>query len=98
MNKIENPISICIPRIDIEQTKEYILEKCKQLDIGKIISMKEIPLRNDNKHKRIIILLLLNEENPQSIDMYNRLKKNETIKLVYEMPWYWKIVSTSPQK
>jgi hypothetical protein len=98
MNKIENPISICIPRIDIEQTKEYILEKCKQLDIGKIISMKEIPLRNDNKHKRIIILLLLNEHNSQSVDMYNRLKKNETIKLVYEMPWYWKIVSTSPQK
>jgi hypothetical protein len=98
MNKIETPISICIPRIDIEQTKEYIMEKFKQLDIGQILSIKEIPLRNDNKHKRIIILILLNQDKQQSIDMYNRLKKNETIKLVYEMPWYWKIVSTSPQK
>jgi|UniRef100_A0A6C0LS79 hypothetical protein len=98
MNKIESPISICIPRIAIEQTKEYIIEKFKQLDIGQIVSIKEIPLRNDNKHKRIIILILLNEDNPQSMDLHSRLKKNETIKLVYEMPWYWKIVSTSPQK
>jgi hypothetical protein len=98
MNKIENPISICIPRIDIEQTKEYIMEKFQQLDIGQILSIKEIPLRNDNKHKRIIILILLNQDKQQSVELYNRLKKNETIKLVYEMPWYWKIVSTSPQK
>jgi hypothetical protein len=98
MNKIENPISICIPRIDIEQTKEYIMEKFQQLDIGQILSIKEIPLRNDNKHKRIIILILLNQDKQQSVELYNRLKNNETIKLVYEMPWYWKIVSTSPQK
>ena len=98
MNKIENPISICIPRIDIEQTKEYIMEKFQQLDIGQILSIKEIPLRNDNKHKRIIILILLYQDKQQSVELYNRLKKNETIKLVYEMPWYWKIVSTSPQK
>jgi uncharacterized membrane protein YhiD involved in acid resistance len=98
MNKIENPISICIPRIDIEQTKEYIMEKFQQLDIGQILSIKEIPLRNDNKHKRIIILILLYQDKQQSVELYNRLKNNETIKLVYEMPWYWKIVSTSPQK
>jgi hypothetical protein len=64
----------------------------------KIEAINEIPLRNDTKHKRIIIKILWNETTPNSINMISRLNNNETIKIVHNMPWYWKVVATTPQK
>jgi len=92
------PYSLCIPRIENSITKTYIYNTFVKLKIGKIETINEIPLRNDTKHKRIIIKILWNETTPNSINMLSRLKNNETIKIVHNMPWYWKVVATSPQK
>jgi hypothetical protein len=90
--------SLCIPRIEATITKDYIFKTFCKLRIGYIDSIIEIPLRNDVKHKRIIIKIRWNETNPMSQNIKKRLENNETIKLVHDMPWYWKVVSTSPQK
>jgi len=90
--------SLCIPRIENSITKTYIFNTFAKLKIGKIETINEIPLRNDTKHKRIIIKVLWNENTPNSINMLSRLKNNETIKIVHSMPWYWKVVATTPQK
>jgi hypothetical protein len=98
MNKcFKKPISVCIPRMDNNISKDFIYETFKKLNIGYIISLKEIPLRNDNKHKRVIISLHLNCITEYSNIFNERINNNESIKIVYDMPWYWKIVPTYPQ-
>ena len=97
MNKDKTIDSICIPRIDTTVTKEYIFGVLCKLKIGYIEKINEIPLRNDNKHKRIIIKMRWNESD-NSINIQKRLSDGETIKLVYDMPWYWKVLATHPQK
>ena len=88
--------SICIPRVEASITKDYIYKTLCNLQVGSIEKITEIPLRNDPTHKRIIIKLQWNK-NQNSINMQNILTTLGSIKLVYDMPWYWKIVSTHPQ-
>lgn len=87
--------------MDSNITQEYIYETFAKINVGNIISLKEIPLKNDVKHKRVIISLYLNGITEYSNIFKERITNNESIKLVYDMPWYWKIVplkSTYPQK
>ena len=90
---IKKITSLCIPRIEIDTTKEYIFNIFQKLRLGFIKNIKEIPLKNDKKHKRIIITIELNE-NPLSINIMSKLNNNETIKIVYDMPDYWKVATT----
>ena len=94
MNTTNNVTSLCIPRIEESIKKDYIFKVFQKLKIGYIQRIIEIPLRNDVKHKRIIILLQLNNTNPTSKMIQDRVSRNESIKIVYDMPWYWKIVPT----
>jgi hypothetical protein len=93
-----NMTSLCIPRIEASITKDYIFNVFSKLKIGYIEKIIEIPLKNDPKHKRIIIKIIWSEINPKSIEIQNRLTNQETIKVVHNMPWYWKIVAANPQK
>ena len=88
--------SICIPRVESTITKEYIYKTLMNLQIGNIEKIIEIPLRNDTTHKRIIIKLNWNK-NSSSLNMQKILRTIGSVKLVYDMPWYWKIVTTHPQ-
>jgi len=88
--------SLCIPRMETATSKEFILQTVNKLQIGKIEKITEIPLRNDPKHKRVIIKIKWTpSENTTNI--LSRLENNQTIKLIYEWPWFWKMVSTHPQ-
>jgi len=77
-------------------TKEYILQTLNKLKIGKIEQITEIPLRNDIKNKRVIIKVKWTQSE-NAINMVTRLQNNETIKIVHEWPWFWRVVSTHPQ-
>lgn len=90
--------SICIPRVDINTHKEYIFQTLSKLKIGYIKNITEIPLRNDATYKRIIIKIQWNKYSAKSIQMQEMLSQNGCVKLVHNMPWYWKIVPTLPQK
>ena len=93
----QNIQSICIPRVDQSISKDYIYSIFDKLDVGSIDMMTEIPLRNDATHKRILIRIRWNTKNEISCKLQDQLKTVGSIKLVYDMPWYWKIVSTHPQ-
>lgn len=79
--------SICIPKVDIKLTRDYIYNKLCKLNLGRIDRIIEIPLYHDPNHKRIIIKLQWYKNS--EIEAY--LAKNGNIKLVYDMPWYWKV-------
>lgn len=89
--------SICIPRVEQSLSRDYIYSIFEKLDVGSIDTMTEIPLRNDPTHKRILIRIRWNTKNEVSSKLQDQLKTTGSIKLVYDMPWYWKIVSTHPQ-
>lgn len=86
-------LSLCIPRIETTVTKNTILKTFNNLNLGEIEKIKELPLRNDNKHKRVLITLITNDTE-DSLFMKDRIEKHETVKIVYDMPWYWKVQST----
>ena len=91
--------SLCIPRIDSNITREYIINSLHKMNIGKIEKLIELPLKNNPAYKRILIYVKWNDDaNDSMIDIKNRLLNNETIKLVHNMPWYWKMVVAQTKK
>lgn len=86
--------SICIPRIESTITKEYVVKILSNLRLGTIKNFTEIPLRNDPNYKRIIIKILWNTNEPNVEVITRQLSMTGSIKLVHNMPWYWKIVTT----
>ena len=83
--------SICIPRVDATITKDYIYKTFCSLKIGKISNIYEIPLRNDPTHKRIIIKIKWDQTSEAAQKIENTLVEKGSIKLVHDMPWFWKI-------
>lgn len=86
--------SICIPRMESSISREYIYSTFRQLNIGHIDKLTEIPLRNDATYKRIILRLRLNNTK-NAFDIKEFLEKSGSVKIVYNMPWYWKVVPTA---
>jgi hypothetical protein len=87
---------LCIPRMENIITKDYILRTFNKLKIGSIEQISEIPLRNDTRYKRIIIKVNWSDSDNANF-IQNRLDNNETVKVVYEFPWFWKVVSKGNQ-
>ena len=85
--------SLCIPRIESSVSKDYIYKTLCNLQVGSILNITEIPLKNDPTHKRAIIKINWNRTQT-SLDMQKTIKDRGSVKLVYDMPWYWKIVPT----
>ena len=89
----ENPV-LCIPRMEKNISKGFIINKLQKLDFGYIEKVTEIPLKNGTDYKRIIIKINWNS-NPNTIVYKKKLTNGESLKLVYDMnhvPWFWKIV------
>jgi hypothetical protein len=101
-------ISLCIPRMEIETPKEYILNTLSKINMGKIIRIIEIPTTRDLTSKRVIVKLKINNvttadmvegvENKSLKNIFERLCSGENIKIVHNFPWYWKMMTTHPQK
>ena len=56
-------LCLCIPRISINTTKQFIRTRIENLELGNIDRIIEIPLKNDSSYKRVLIKLhYTNEE------------------------------------
>lgn len=88
---------LCIPRLHINTTKEYIKNIIEKMNIGIIESLHEIPIHNSPQFKRIIIKVHWKLDTPQSQCIYNRLLENKSIKIVHDLPWYWICVKYTKQ-
>ena len=87
-------LSVCIPRLDDIITKEYIISTFRKLDIGNIRKFKEIPLHNNENYKRVIFTIHVNDTE-NGLLVKQKIENNETIKIVHDMPWYWKLHRTT---
>ena len=85
---------LCIPRVSAKTSKEYINSRLSNLNIGSIERMSEFPLKNDPTHKRVIFKIKW-QNNEISKKVQNYLTNNNTINIVYDIPWFWKVVITN---
>ena len=82
-------ITICIPRVDATICKQEIFERIRALRVGFIEKIIEIPLKNDETAKRVIVKFKTWVENDLSNKILSRFAENKDIKIVYNDPWYW---------
>lgn len=86
-----NP-TLCIPRVENTLSTNYIFKKLCSAKLGKIIKLVEIPLKQDQSYKRIIIKIRWDEKNERAKQIREKIINGKSIKLVYDMPWFWKLV------
>jgi len=87
--------TLCIPRMSVKISQVEVRNVIQASGIGKVIEYKEISLRGDREFKRILFTVEWNESHPH-VELYRtRIAKNESIKLVYDFPWYWIIVKSN---
>jgi hypothetical protein len=84
--------AICIPRVDANLEIGYIKETLNKLNIGYVKKIREIPLKNDSNYKRILLRFKWKENNVQSIHLQKQMEELGSLKVVHNMPWYWKLV------
>ena len=80
---------ICIPRMEIDVSLDYIRKTINKLGIGAIRRVVEIPLHNDPNYKRIMIYVSWSNKNNYIL---NRLQDGKSVKLVHNGPWYWRLI------
>lgn len=82
--------SICIPRIDASIPKSLIIKTFENLKLGKLEGVIEIPFKESNKYKRVIVKI---EWNDSSLSNYilRRFQDGKNVKIVYNLPtpWFW---------
>jgi hypothetical protein len=87
----QRPLTICIPRIEASVSREYVHSVFSKLNIGRIERINEITLRNDTTYKRVMIKVHWNDTSTSQF-IQKRLNADESVKLVHENPFYWKLV------
>ena len=88
MSIVQN--SICIPRIDSSIPKSLIISAFEKLNIGKLEGVVEIPFKDSNKYKRIIVKIDWNDSE-RSNYILSRFEEGKNVKIVYNLPspWFW---------
>ena len=89
--QVKSNISLCIPRMESKVSRDYIYNVFNTLNIGHIDSLREIPLRNEENYKRIILRIGLNNSNTANT-MKQFLLDKGYVNIVHDMPWYWRVV------
>jgi len=85
--------TICIPRLEAHVSNDYIRSVFSKLQLGEIKRITDMPLKNDRDYKRIFIQVAWKPRDPSAEYIYQRLRQGEDVKIVYNQPWYWKVVS-----
>ena len=86
-------MKICIPSISNEIKKEDIFRVFAKMKIGRIGRIIENLHYKNNSKKCVIIHIEFNESENANI-IQTRLNNNQPIYLVYDQPWFWKIVKS----
>jgi hypothetical protein len=87
-------LTICIPRVETNITREYIVKKFAKLRLGDIMHISDTPLKGDSDYKRVFIKIKWRPATSQGEFIYKRLSSGDNIKFVYDEPWFWKIVKS----
>jgi hypothetical protein len=95
----QRQIELCIPKVSQTISQKQIFQIFCKLNIGYISKIIENPLRADPKFKRVVIRVNWDNTQPLAIELQEVLTNpTEHYNLVYDMPWYWQIYASHPQR
>ena len=85
--------SLCIPWVHLNITEERIRNVFEQPDFGEIERIDSVTKtdKNDREHQRVFVHFKSCSENAQAAKAKEMLQAGESIKLVYDDPWFWKV-------
>lgn len=86
---MEKKRTLCIPRVSKETLLNDIIKKISSIKIGTIYKIFELPIRNQEDYKKIIIIIEFKGERGKELEKI--LEEGKSIKLIYKEPWYWKV-------
>jgi hypothetical protein len=87
--KKQEQIILCIPRMSTDVPKDLITTTFKKMNIGNIDSIYESQSQHMPQYKRVLIYVKWNHGSSLVQQIMTHFEKNQTIKIVYDMPWYW---------
>ncbi len=87
--KKQEQIILCIPRMATDVPKELIASTFKKMNLGNIDSIYESQSQHMPQYKRVLIYIKWDYNSPMVQQIMTHLENNQTIKIVYDMPWYW---------
>jgi len=91
MSKSNEITDICIPRMEANITRKFIFSIFQRLNIGKVERIIENKLKTNENYKRIILKIRWNNTE-KAVEIRQRLNNNLPVNIVYELPWFWKVV------
>ena len=86
-------ISLCIPRVFNNITKDKVYDVFTQLNLGQIQSIDIVEQTNKKKErvKRVFIHFSDWFMNTNAQIVFDKLMQGKEIKIVYDDPWFWKV-------
>lgn len=89
---MSNP-SLCIPRVFANISEGRIRHVLNQVNLGEIAKIDMITRENEQgqKFQRVFIHFKHWGTNPNAIAARERVTNGQTIKIVYDDPWFWNI-------
>ena len=86
----ENP-SLCIPRVYKDITAPFIANVFQnKLQFGIVKKIHIVPNNNDKNFKKVFIHFDFWYDSEEANDVKHKLLNGTTIKIIYDMPWFWK--------
>lgn len=86
---MEKKRTLCIPRVSKETSLNEIFKKISSTKIGVIYKILELPVRNQEDYKKIIIVIGFKGERGKELEKL--VEEGKSIKVIYKEPWYWKL-------
>lgn len=88
------PTLLCIPKVDNSISSEDVFKTLVSLNIGYIYKIFEEPFQNKDDYKTFFIKFSWNTKNKHALFLKNKMYEKGSLKLVYNEPWYWKVVES----
>ena len=86
----ENP-SLCIPRVYKDISIPFIANVFQnKLQFGIVKRIHIVPNINDKNFKKVFIHFDFWYDSEEANDVKHKLLNGTTIKIIYDMPWFWK--------
>lgn len=95
--KWQPEMSLCIPRMETSTSIDFIITTFNRLNLCKINKIIELPIKNTIGYKRVILNVVWHHTDT-SEEIIEKLTNGESIKIVYGMPWYWKLMLAAKKK
>ena len=82
-----NHLTICIPKVDNDIRKDFIFDVFNQYHFGKL---KYVKIKKKNNISTAFVHYTYFNKDEKSQYVKKLLEDEKDIKIMYDMPWYWK--------